>query len=216
MGSSWRPRAPRARSGRVRSGPASSTRWVPMTSFDRRALRLYLIADTGIVPPVRLPDAVRAALDGGVTMAQLRAKALTTRAQVELARALAEICRERGVPFVVNDRVDIALASAADGVHLGHIGEDDMHPRDARELLGASAIVGVSVARAEEAREAERAGATYVSAGPMFATTTKTDAGPAAGVSLLRTIRAATTLPVIAIGGITVARARDVLEAGSD
>ncbi len=179
------------------------------------ALRLYLIADTGLVPPARLPAAVRAALRGGVTIVQLRAKAETTGEQVELARALAAVCREHGVPFVVNDRVDVALAAGA-GVHVGHIGQEDMQPADARALVGAGALVGVSVGSPAEARAAERAGASYVSAGPMFATATKADAGPAAGTALLREVRAATALPLVAIGGITVERAREILAAGAD
>ena len=186
-----------------------------MAELGRGALRLYLIADTGLVPPARLPDAVRAALRGGVTVVQLRAKAETTREQVELARLLAAICREHGAPFVVNDRVDVALAAGA-GVHVGHIGREDMQPADARTLMGAGALVGVSVGSPAEARAAERAGASYVSAGAMFATATKADAGPAAGTALLREVRAATALPVVAIGGITADRAREILAAGAD
>lgn len=182
----------------------------------RAALRLYCIADTGIRGTSGLVDAVSAALRGGVTCVQLRAKDLGTAEQVRLARALSEICRTAGVPFVVNDRVDVALAARADGVHVGHIGQEDMHPTDARALLGDAALIGVSVASADEARAAEAAGASYVSAGPMYETSTKLDAGPAAGVALVRSVRAATTLPVLGIGGITAGRAREVLAAGAD
>jgi thiamine-phosphate pyrophosphorylase len=175
----------------------------------RAALRLYCIADTGIRGSSGLVAAVSAALRGGVTCVQLRAKDLGTAEQVRLARALREICRAAGVPFVVNDRVDVALAAGANGVHVGHIGQEDMHPADARALLGEAALIGVSVASAEEARAAEAAGASYVSAGPMYETSTKLDAGPAAGVTLMRSVRAATTLPVLGIGGITAARASE-------
>src|SRR5919202_734502 len=150
-----------------------------------QTLRLYLLADTGLVPAERLPEVVAAAIRGGVTIVQLRAKGATTLEQMELAHALKEVCAPAGVPLIVNDRVDIALAAEADGAHVGHIGEEDLSPRDARRLLGPDAILGVSVGTAQEARVAAAEGATYVSAGPMFTTTTKTNAGPAAGEPLL-------------------------------
>lgn len=182
----------------------------------REALRLYLIADTGLCPPDRLPDRVTAALRGGVTCVQLRAKGETTASAVRLARALARICLERAVPFVVNDRADVALASDASGVHVGHIGQEDLHPADARRLVGPDRIVGVSVGSAAEAREAERARASYVSAGPMLATRTKADAGPPAGEPLLRAVRATTGLPFVVIGGIGAADAAAWVAAGAD
>src|SRR5437016_266928 len=111
----------------------------------RAALRVYLLADAGLVPPDRLPEIVSAALRGGVTAVQLRAKSATTLELLELARNLNAICREAAVPFIVNDRIDVALAAEADGAHVGHIGEEDLSPHDARRLLGSDAIVGVSV-----------------------------------------------------------------------
>lgn len=182
----------------------------------RVALRLYLLADTGLVPPERLPETVGAALRGGVTAVQLRAKTATTLEQLELARALGTLCRAASVPFIINDRVDVALAAEADGVHVGHIGEEDMSPHDARSLLGPAAIVGVSVGTAQEARVATAEGASYVSAGPMFVTSTKTNAGPAAGEALLRSVRAATRLPLVVIGGVTPDRSAALYAAGAD
>jgi thiamine-phosphate pyrophosphorylase len=182
----------------------------------RSALRLYLLADTGLVAPARLPEVVAAALRGGMTCVQLRAKQQTTLEQIELARELLRLCRSHDVPFVVNDRVDVALAAGADGVHVGHQGEEDMLPADARRLLGPNAIVGVSVGSAEEARSAEAAGAGYVSAGPMFDTRTKHNAGPAAGEPLLRSVRAATRLPLVVIGGITPESTAALYAAGAD
>ncbi len=182
----------------------------------RRAVRLCLLADTGLVPPARLPDVVERALAGGVTLVQQRAKGLTTLEQVALARQLRAVCSRVGVPFVVNDRVDVALAAGADGAHVGHLGEEDLHPSDARRLLGPDAILGVSVGSPEEARLAEAAGASYVSAGPMFETATKANAGPPAGESLLRAVRAATSLPLVVIGGITAERASALYAAGAD
>lgn len=190
------------------------TAWTP--DRVRSALRLYLLADTGLVPPESLRDAVAAAICGGVTAVQLRAKGATTLEQVRLARALREVCVPAGVPLIVNDRVDVALAADADGVHVGHIGEEDLRPEDARRLLGAGPILGVSVGSAREAEMAAAAGASYVSAGPMFATTTKTNAGPAAGEGLLRAVRAATPLPLVVIGGITADRAPALFAAGAD
>jgi thiamine-phosphate diphosphorylase len=182
----------------------------------RSALRLYLLADSGLVPAARLPEAVTEAVRGGVTAVQLRAKAATTLELLELARALHTLCTAAGVPFLVNDRVDVALAAEADGVHVGHIGEEDLSPHDARRLLGHDALVGVSVASAQEARVATAQGASYVSAGPMFATSTKVNAGPAAGEALLRSVRAATSLPLVVVGGITAERAPALYAAGAD
>jgi thiamine-phosphate pyrophosphorylase len=182
----------------------------------RSTLRLYLLADAGLVPADRLPLVVAAAVRGGVTAVQLRAKEATTLELLELARNLNAVCREADVPFIVNDRIDVALAAEADGAHVGHIGEEDLSPHDARRLLGATAIVGVSVGNGPEAHLATSQGASYVSAGPMFATSTKSNAGPAAGEALLRSVRAATPLPLVVIGGITPERAAALYAAGAD
>ncbi len=182
----------------------------------RKALRLYLIADAGIVPTAELAARVDAAISGGVTIVQLRAKDRTTREQLDLARALGALCRIRRVPFVVNDRVDVALAARADGAHVGHIGQEDMPPDDARAILGPRAIVGVSVGSAGEAEQAERLGASYVSAGPMYETRTKSDAGAAVGAALLERVRASTRLPLVGIGGITPEHVGALRAAGAD
>lgn len=182
----------------------------------RAALRVYLLADAGLAPSERLPSIVAAALRGGVTAVQLRAKLATTLELLELARNLNVICTEAGVPFIVNDRVDVALAAEAAGAHVGHIGEEDLSPHDARRLLGPDAIVGVSVGTPQEAHMATSQGASYVSAGPMFATSTKSNAGPAAGDNLLRSVRAATRLPLVVIGGITPQRSAALFAAGAD
>lgn len=191
-----------------------------MTDWDadrlRTALRLYLLADASLVPVESLSQVVAAAIRGGVTAVQLRAKAATTLELLELARNLNALCRDSGVPFIVNDRVDVALAAEADGAHVGHIGEEDLSPHDARRLLGAEAIVGVSVGTPQEAHMATSQGASYVSAGPMFATSTKSNAGPAAGEALLRSVRAATRLPLVVIGGITPQRSAALFAAGAD
>lgn len=180
----------------------------------RDALRLYLIADTGLVPPERLPEVVRAAIAGGVTIVQLRAKDLTTRAQVDLARSLRAECDAARVPLVVDDRADVASAAGAAGAHVGHIGQEDLLPSEVLGILGPQAVVGVSVGSAEEATRVRDAA--YLSAGPMYATETKGDAGPAVGPALVRAVRAVTALPLVAIGGITRDRVRELLAAGAD
>jgi thiamine-phosphate pyrophosphorylase len=182
----------------------------------RAALRLYLLADAALAPAGGLPTIVAAAIRGGVTAVQLRAKTATTLELLDLARSLNALCREADVPFIVNDRVDVALAAEADGAHVGHIGEEDLSPNDARRLLGPEAIVGVSVGTAQEAHMATSQSASYVSAGPMFATSTKSNAGPAVGETLLRSVRAATGLPVVVIGGITPQRSAALFAAGAD
>jgi thiamine-phosphate pyrophosphorylase len=182
----------------------------------RAALRLYLLADAGVVAATELPGVVEAAIAGGVSIVQLRVKGATTLEYLALARAVGAVCQRHAVPFVVNDRVDVALAAEAAGAHVGHQGEEDLGPREARRLLGPGAILGVSVGTGAEAVLATAEGASYVSAGPMFATTTKANAGPAAGEALLREVRAATTLPLVVIGGITAARAPALYAAGAD
>lgn len=182
----------------------------------RDDLRLYLIADTGVCPPDRIVASVALALRGGVTCVQLRAKDETTAVQVRLARELAALCAGPRVPFIVNDRADVALASGAGGVHVGHIDRDDLHPADARRLMGPDRIVGVSVGSAVEARSAVGAGASYVSAGPMLATRTKSDAGPPAGEPLLRAVGGVVEVPFVVIGGITEADAAAWIAAGAD
>ncbi|MBV9577368.1 MAG: thiamine phosphate synthase [Chloroflexi bacterium] len=182
----------------------------------RAALRVYLLADTGLVAPEALPEVVAAAIRGGVTCVQLRDKVATTLQQLELARRLKAVCDAADVAFIVNDRVDVALAAESDGAHVGHIGEEDLMPQDARRLLGRDAILGVSVGTPGEAQTAASQGASYVSAGPMFVTATKANAGPAAGEPLLRSVRAATDLPLVVIGGITASRASALFAAGAD
>ncbi|MDD1725113.1 MAG: thiamine phosphate synthase, partial [Methanospirillum sp.] len=115
--------------------------------------------------------------------------------------------------FIVNDRLDIALASGADGVHLG---QDDLPLKEARKIVPRSFIIGVSVGTVGEAERAEKEGADYLGVGPVYQTGTKTDAGPVVGLSLLRLIRSRTSLPLVAIGGITYERVPEVIASGAD
>lgn len=167
-------------------------------------LSLYLVlgaGDTGGRDPVAV---ARAAVAGGVGVVQLREKAASTREQVVRARALKAALAPLGVPLLINDRVDVALAAGADGVHLG---QDDMAPEDARRLLGPGAILGLSVGDAAEARTADPALVDYVGIGPAFATGTKADAGAAIGPAGVAALRRQVGLPGVAIGGIDAANA---------
>src|SRR6185437_2868667 len=116
----------------------------------------------------------------------------------------------RGVPLIINDRVDVALAAGAAGVHVGHPGVEDMPPELARRLLGPDAVIGVSVATPEEAAATERLPVDYLSTGPVFGTRNKPDAGPAVGPERLAAVRAATTLPLCAIGSLTADNVAEV------
>src|SRR6218665_1227648 len=133
---------------------------------------VYLVTDRTLCVSGTLEDVVARAVQGGVTMVQLREKQLCTREFVELGRALRALLAPRGVPLLVNDRVDVALACGADGVH---IGQSDIRYADARRLMGAGAVIGVSVESVEQAAEAERCGADYMGVSPVFAAPTKTD-----------------------------------------
>ena len=178
----------------------------------RADLTLYLVADKEYAAGRDLVGLARNAVQGGVTMVQLRAKGWETREFLELATRMAAALKRRFVPLIINDRVDIALACRADGVHLG---QDDMPLDKARQLLGKSKIIGVSVNTLKEAREAERRGADYIGLGPIYATTTKDTDLPVLGPEGIRRIRQKIGIPIIAIGGINAGNAADVMKAGA-
>jgi thiamine-phosphate pyrophosphorylase len=177
----------------------------------RLDLSVYLVADPTATRGRDLVQVVAAAVAGGATLVQLRAKDVPTRGMVEAARALVALLHPRGVPLLVNDRVDVALAAGADGAH---VGQDDLSAADARRLLGPDALLGVSATTLDEARRADARAADYVGAGPVFPTGSKADAAPPLGLDGLRAVCAATPLPVVAIGGIGVANAAAVIGAG--
>jgi thiamine-phosphate pyrophosphorylase len=158
-------------------------------------------------------DVARAALEGGATMIQLREKDLSTRALLELAEQIGALTREHSAAFVVNDRVDVALAAEADGVHLGM---EDMPIATARRLLGAERLIGASVDDPADARRAEAAGADYLGVGPVFATGSKADAGDPIGLGPIGEIKRAVSIPVLAIGGLTCDNVENVIRAGAD
>ncbi len=183
-----------------------------MTDSAARVAGLHLVTDSALCGPRGVLAVVEAAVRGGVRVVQLREKTLATRAFVERARALKALLAPRGVPLIVNDRLDVALASGADGVHLG---QDDLSPEDVRRWLP-HALVGLSIERAEQLAEAERLPVDYYGASPVFATTTKTDTAAALGLEGLRALRARCTRPLVAIGGIDAHNAAAVMAAGAD
>ncbi|SDF54378.1 thiamine-phosphate pyrophosphorylase [Halorubrum xinjiangense] len=160
------------------------------------------------------PEVVGAALDGGVDVVQLRDKATSARERYETGLQLRELTADAGVPLLVNDRIDLAAAIDADGVHLG---QSDLPVAVAREQLGEDAVVGVSASTAEQARAAEAAGADYLGVGAVYGTDSKDVSGDRDGIGTERVaaVADAVELPVIGIGGIDANNAAPVIEAGA-
>ncbi len=181
----------------------------------KRITGAYVVTDRFVNPLRSHIDIAKAAVAGGAAVVQLRDKEATTRQLLEWARVIRELTWRTPTLFIVNDRVDIALAADADGVH---VGDDDMPVPIARRLLGAGKIIGRSVANEQEALQAAAEGADYVSIGPIFATATKPDAGEPIGVEAIRRVRAVLhpDYPLVAIGGINLTNAAAVFEAGAD
>lgn len=157
-------------------------------------------------------EIVAAAIAGGATSIQYRAKDATTRRMIEEAGALAALCRGSGVPLLVNDRLDVALAVDADGVHLG---QDDLPASLARAILGSGRLIGVTAPTVDAALQAERDGADYVGSGPFAATATKDVRRPILGAAGLAAIARACRIPVVAIGGIDAEAAGRAAAAGA-
>ena len=174
---------------------------------------LYFVADVDFAAGRALEPFIEAAVRGGATVVQLRAKNRSFRDFVDLGRRAAVIVKGLGVPLLINDRVDVDLACRAEGVHLGR---EDVPPAAARRALAAGTVIGVSANTPEEAREAERQGADYIGAGPVFPTCSKATDLPMIGLEGVRRIKAAVRLPVVAIGGITEANAGQLRQAGAD
>ncbi|HOQ27967.1 MAG: thiamine phosphate synthase [Armatimonadetes bacterium] len=174
---------------------------------------LYLVTDDALAGGRSIEWIVAEAVAGGVTCVQLREKHAESRAYYERARALRERLRPLGIPLIINDRLDIALAAGADGVHLG---QGDLPCVEARHIAGPNFLIGISVSTTAEAQAAARDGADYLGISPIFDTPTKTDTPPATGIDGLRAIRAAVSLPLVAIGGIKAENAAAVVRAGAD
>jgi thiamine-phosphate pyrophosphorylase len=173
---------------------------------------VYVITHRRVAGDRSILDVVRAAIRGGASVVQLREKTATTREMVELGQALGEITRPAGVPLIVNDRLDVALAIAAEGVHVGH---DDMPVGLARRLIGPDLLLGASPETLSEARQMERDGADYLGVGDVYGTPSKSDAGTPIGVDGLTEVIRAVSIPVVAIGGITLENAGAVIQAGA-
>ena len=174
--------------------------------------RLYVILDRAAAAGRDLVEILDAVIAGGAKMVQLREKTWPSGQLLPLAGRLRARCRQAGVTFVMNDRVDLAVALEADGVH---VGQDDLPPRLARPLLRPGMILGVSTHSVEQARRAQAEGADYVAVGAMFPTRTKPDfelVGPA----LVRAVRPEVRVPLVGIGGITPRNAGEVIRAGAD
>jgi len=184
-----------------------------MTDTLLDGLRVYLVTDTQALRGRPLLDVVLQAVQGGVTCVQLREKHASTRDFVELACALQGALAPLNVPLVINDRVDVALACGAQGVHLG---QSDMTVVHARRLLPPAVFIGWSVESPQDVVNASALAVDYLGVSPVYATPTKTDTAPPWGLQGLRSVRAMTTLPLVAIGGIHSGNAADVLAAGAD
>jgi len=176
-------------------------------------VRLNVIIDWQLAAGRGLAETVRLVLAGGAGLIQYRDKTGSAREQLAMLAALLPLCRAAAVPLVVNDRVDLALAAGADGVH---VGQNDLTVQDARRLLGPSAIIGCSATTPTEAQQAVAAGADYLGVGPVFATPTKTDTGRPGGLALVRQVAAlALPVPWFVIGGIQPDTLAAVLAAGA-
>lgn len=184
-----------------------------MTADDlARRLSLIVITDPDCGAGRSILDVARAALRAGVPSIQLRGKSQPAREQVDLARALLALTRPAGALLWVNDRLDVALAAGADGVHLG---QDDVPLDAARRIVPANFRIGISAETPELARAAKRGGADYVGTGPVYATGSKADAGDAIGRERIIAVARAVRIPVVAIGGITASNTADVIRAGA-
>lgn len=158
----------------------------------------YLVTDTDMCPREKLIDVVGEAIRGGVTLIQLREKEISTREFYNEAVLLKELCKKNGVPLIINDRLDIALAVDADGIH---VGQSDMPIEVIRRILGRDKIIGLSAGNVHDAEEAVKGGADYLGVGAVFRTATKKDANDV-GIEMLEKVRAAVKIPIVGIGGI--------------
>jgi len=175
--------------------------------------RLHLLTDETLQSRFSHLELARLAAEGGASCVQFREKGLVTTARmVATAAAMVRALRPLGLRVLVNDRVDVAVAACADGVHLGC---DDLDTATARRLMGREMLIGVTANSLEEARARERDPADYIGVGPVFGTTSKREPAPALGLDGLTEIARAVTRPVIAIGGITAERVAEVLAAGA-
>ncbi|SFL48609.1 thiamine-phosphate pyrophosphorylase [Paenibacillus sp. 1_12] len=176
-------------------------------------LQVYLVMGLNGFGERTALEIAQEALADGVTMIQLREKKAPLKQVLEQGAELQALCRQYNVPFIVNDRIDVALLLDADGVH---VGQDDIPGLEARRLLGSDKIIGISAGTMEEAEWAMSNGADYIGVGPIYSTSTKLDAGRAIGGDLIREIAARWSIPIVGIGGIDQTNAVEVLQAGAN
>ena len=174
---------------------------------------LYLVTDRSLARGRSTFEIVKAAVDGGATVVQLREKDCSTREFIEQALAIKNFLKACKVPLIINDRLDVAQAVRADGVHLG---QTDMPLEMAKAILGDSMLIGISAESLEDAIAAEKGGADYLGVSPIYATPTKTDAAPPLGLAGLRKIRTAVSLPLVGIGGLNQENSAEAIRSGAD
>jgi thiamine-phosphate pyrophosphorylase len=174
---------------------------------------LYLVTDRVILKGRDLLQAVEEAIQGGVTLVQLREKTISSRDFYTLALHMKDLTRKYRIPLIINDRLDIMLAVDADGLH---VGEDDLPLATARRLLGPDKILGYSAGNVTEALRGQEEGADYLGSGPVYPTGSKADAGEPIGLTGLQAIKESVKIPVVAIGGIDLGRIPKVRETGVD
>ncbi len=174
--------------------------------------KLHILTDTVLQSRFSHMEITRLAIAGGADTIQYRQKSGSTREMIEIAQDLKQLCSEAGVTFIVNDRLDVAIAAEANGVHLG---QDDFPIPMARQLLGEGRIIGGSAATLDEARKCLSEGADYVGFGPVYPTSSKDDAGPVSGIDILKQVVEIIPVPIIAIGGVGAENIPDVMRAGA-
>ncbi len=174
--------------------------------------KLHILTDTVLQSRFSHMEITRLAIVGGADTIQYRQKSGSTREMIEIARNMKRLCSEADVTFIVNDRLDVAIAAEADGVHLG---QEDFPIPMARELLGEGRIIGGSAATLDEARKCLSEGADYVGFGPVYPTSSKDDAGPVSGIDILKQVVEIIPVPIIAIGGVGAENIPDVMRAGA-
>ena len=174
--------------------------------------RLYVILDAALLS-IPETDCARQLVDAGVRLVQYRDKAASSRELFESAKRLSAELLPRGVTFIVNDRPDVAALSGASGVH---VGQEDLGVEEARAVVGTGKMVGISTHNRGQFEQAAATSADYIAVGPIFSTSTKLNPDPVVGTEFIRNVRALTEKPIVAIGGITLERATDVVDAGAD
>ena len=174
---------------------------------------LYLVTDRPLSRGRSTIEVVTAAVAGGITCVQLREKDCGTRDFISEAEQLLPLLKKHGIPLIINDRLDVALAVEADGVHLG---QSDMPLSTARKICGNSLFIGISAESTDDAVKAEQEGADYIGVSPVFATATKQDTGRPLGLEGVRQIRELVDIPIVGIGGIDRSNAESVIQAGAD